>query len=171
MDTTGSYQTEWCRIMASPTSPKCPPRKARRQTSIWENVNKRIIPQLLTKGNVFQRESLCKKGMFFITPTPVYRALLSRLGAKLSEFPLSGSALTFHYYSLEPSTGPGAQRHLSFDGEFTTRIENLKDAFNSTLNLPPMEIRSQKNSVPPALRSPKKLRKRPNEEAKVLVEN
>ncbi len=39
----------------------------------WENVSKRILPQLIYKGHVLRRERLCKKGLFFVCPTPVYQ--------------------------------------------------------------------------------------------------
>ncbi len=67
IDTTGSYQAEWCRLMGLPA-----PAPSGRQSNLnWENVNKRIIPQLLTKGNVFRGESLCRKGLFFITAVQI----------------------------------------------------------------------------------------------------
>ena len=48
----------------------------------WENVNKRIIPQLIYKGQVLQREDLCKSGLFFVSPKPVHDRVLERLGGK-----------------------------------------------------------------------------------------
>ncbi|MCH8184066.1 MAG: hypothetical protein IID55_12865, partial [Proteobacteria bacterium] len=38
----------------------------------WENVNKRILPQLIYKGHVLRRESKCRKGIYFVCPTQVY---------------------------------------------------------------------------------------------------
>lgn len=168
MDTTGDYQPEWCKQMGVPYNPVVLPKKKRKKASNinWENVNKRIIPQLLTKGNVFQREKLCKKGMFFVTPTPVYKRVIGRLGAKLSEFPLQSSALTFRYYGLGPSVGPGNIRELVYEGQYTTTVENLKEAFNSTLNLPPMGSIAAK--IQKALESPKKLKQKPNEQKEII---
>ena len=37
----------------------------------WENVSKRIIPQLIYKGQVLQREALCRTGLYFVCPTPI----------------------------------------------------------------------------------------------------
>ena len=37
----------------------------------WENVSKRIIPQLIYKGQVLQREDLCRTGLYFVCPQPV----------------------------------------------------------------------------------------------------
>ena len=168
MDTTGSYQEEWCNLMGIPYSPVVAKKSKSKPSNInWENVNKRIIPQLLTKGNVFQREKMCKKGVFFVTPTPVYQRVIDRLGAKLSEFPFQSSALTFRHYGLSHDIVPGAVRELVFQGQYTTTIENLKEAFNSTLNLPPMNSIAEK--IQSALKSPIKLKKQPNEPKEKLV--
>jgi hypothetical protein len=137
MDTTGSYQSLWYELYGLDLPDGC---KSTAPNINWENVNKRIIPQLLTKGNVFRREPLCQKGMFFVCPSPVYKKLIERLGAKLSEFPMQSGALTFRYYDLAQSSEPGQFRSLISQGQFTTTIENLKEAFNSTLNLPEMGI-------------------------------
>lgn len=141
MDTSGSYQGLWYEMYGLTLPKGCDPE----QPGInWENVNKRILPQLLTKGNVFRREKLCRKGMFFVCPTPVYNALINRLGAKLSQFPMQAGAITFRHYSLSAAAPAGQLRPLAFGGEFTTTIENLRDAFNSTLNLPDMGVVAQK---------------------------
>jgi hypothetical protein len=107
-------------------------------------VNKRIIPQLLTKGNVFGNEPLCKKGLYFVCPAPVHQRLISRLGAHLSRRPKQPTALTFRWYRLAEATNEGAIRQLEFVDHFTTTIENLKEAFNSTLNLPSTGAMAQK---------------------------
>ena len=154
MDTTGSYQREWYRMNGldlpsgyEPTDPSIN----------WENVNKRIIPQLLTKGNVFGRESMCRKGLFFVCPAPVYKKLMERLGAKLSSWPMRSGALTFRWYDLVATSPLGEIRSLRCQGQFTTTIENLKEAFNSTLNLPSMGVMAAtvQKAVDKA-RSPKK---------------
>jgi Restriction endonuclease NotI len=55
MDTTGSYQPEWYRLFGR----TLPEGRFKKGSNInWENVNKRIIPQLMSKGNVFRREEL-----------------------------------------------------------------------------------------------------------------
>ena len=46
----------------------------------WENVSKRIIPQIIYKGQVLQREELCRSGLYFVCPKPVYEKVLERLG-------------------------------------------------------------------------------------------
>jgi hypothetical protein len=137
MDTTGSYQGEWYRMNGLELPTGCKPTNPNMN---WENVNKRIIPQLLTKGNVFGRESMCRKGLFFVCPAPVYKKLTERLGAKLSAWPMRNGTLTFRWYDLATALVAGKIRPLRVQGQFTTTVENLKDAFNSTLNLPSMGV-------------------------------
>ena len=55
----------------------------------WENVNKRILPQIIYKGHVLRQEPLCQKGLFFVCPTPVYKKLSERLGG--ASAPVSNS--------------------------------------------------------------------------------
>jgi hypothetical protein len=140
IDTTGSYQAEWCRL----TGNKAPRDKGHDSNMNWENVNKRIIPQLLTKGNVFRREGLCKKGLFFICPTPVYEKMLARLGAPLQDYGYEPGALTFRTYKLSEHREEGHIRSLIVDRQFTTSVDHLKDVFNSTLSLPPRHVMGEK---------------------------
>ena len=58
IDTTGNYRNGYLTLKAE--------RKVIKTTVglNWENVSKRIIPQLIYKGQVLQREELCKKGLF-----------------------------------------------------------------------------------------------------------
>jgi hypothetical protein len=167
MDTTGSYQQAWCKLMGiqyAPTSGK----KGKREGSInWENVNKRILPQLITKGLVFQREALCKKGLFFVTPTPVYKRVVERLGAKPGDVPLQPSAITFRHYELGPDPGPGKVKPLLFQGQYTTTVHHLRDAFFSTLNLPPQGTITEK--IRDALKSKAKLKRIKNDPEEPLV--
>lgn len=140
MDTTGSYQRQWYELNGIQLPENF------RSTSPglnWENVNKRIIAQLLIKGNVFSRELRCTRGLFFICPEPVYQSLINRLGTKLSTFPLQSGALTFRRYQLEETSNDGSPRNLVFTGQFTTSVQNFRDAYNSTLNLPTMGIVEQ----------------------------
>jgi len=60
----------------------------------WENVNKRILPQIIYKGHVLRREPLCQKGLFFICPTPVYNKIAERLGGSLGIASAEGRGTT-----------------------------------------------------------------------------
>jgi hypothetical protein len=58
IDTTGNYRQERGDLLA---------KKIPTQESVaglnWENVSKRILPQLIFKGHVLQHEPLCKNGL------------------------------------------------------------------------------------------------------------
>jgi hypothetical protein len=103
----------------------------------WENVSKRILPQLIFKGHVLQHEPLCKKGLYFVCPTAVYDKIMIRLGGAPTPIHPQPGAITFRCYDLQPATSPGHIRLLSKGSEFTTTISQVAMAFVSPTNLPP----------------------------------
>lgn len=130
IDTTGRYKPEVEALragaMAIPNS---------RAGLNWENVNKRILPQLIYKGHVLRRENLCRSGLFFISPSQVHERIMSRLGGNLLSYPnLQPGCVTFLHFGLG-SVHEG-QRHLSLDGRFTTTIDQVALAFTAPTNLP-----------------------------------
>jgi hypothetical protein len=104
----------------------------------WENVSKRIIPQLIYKGQVLQREDLCRSGLFFVCPKPVYEHVLNRLGGKqkIPHFPTQPASIHFVAYDyLKAETADGAIRPLGILEEHCTTVYKVQEAF-SALNLP-----------------------------------
>ncbi|MEI7055629.1 NotI family restriction endonuclease [Nocardioides sp. CCNWLW239] len=109
----------------------------------WENVNKRILPQLIYKGNVLQREKMCMKGLFFVTPTPVYHKVMDRLGgnAVLLPYPLQSSSITFMAYDVDtsaPQTGaplPLVRQHVH-----TTTVVQVAQAFAGPGTMPAQDV-------------------------------
>jgi hypothetical protein len=131
MDTTGSYEAQVHRLLGTG---KTLPEK---QSNInWENVSKRILPQIIFKGHVLRQEQLCKKGMYFICPSPVYTRILGRLGGNLRTYHQQAGSLTFRQYDLGDPVAPGVIRSLEFKGQFTTTIDQVALAFTSPSNLP-----------------------------------
>jgi hypothetical protein len=106
----------------------------------WENVSKRILPQLIYKGHVLRQEKLCKKGMFFVCPTPVYNRVQQRLGGGMRPYPLHPGTLTFRWYDIEPSQEDGQRRGLQLGGQFTTTIDQVALAFTAPADLPPAGV-------------------------------
>lgn len=102
----------------------------------WENVNKRILPQLIYKGHVLRRERMCSKGLFFICPTRVYEKIRERLGGKLYEYTLQPGSLTLVWYDIGEKTADGKPRELIMGGKFTTTVDQVALAFTSPSNLP-----------------------------------
>lgn len=107
----------------------------------WENVSKRILPQVIYKGNVLQRESLCRRGMFFVTPKPVYDRIMQRLiggGDALPTYPLSSGSITFASYDPDwSSPEDGQPAPLRQTNWLTTNVVQVAQAFVGVTNLPP----------------------------------
>ena len=133
IDTTGNYQTAREAML-----------RARELVSDtvglnWENVSKRIIPQLIYKGQVLQREDLCKTGLFFVASQPVYERVLERLGGKekLPKFPSQPASIHFISYDKDTSrtTEDAKITPLHIVEEHCTTVYKVQEAFSS-LNLP-----------------------------------
>jgi hypothetical protein len=101
----------------------------------WENVSKRILPQLIYKGQVLQREELCRKGLFFICPQAVFERIMVRLGGQecLVKYALQPASVTFVVYDYD-----GRARHQ--DGKLvpvietethSTTVYRVQEAFNN----------------------------------------
>ena len=138
MDTTGSYEAEVNAFYRGEI-----PAKPSTAGINWENVSKRILPQIIYKGHVLRREPLCTKGLFFICPTPVYQRILTRLGGRLEEYHPQAGALTFRWYDLAAETADGTQRSLINGGQRTTTIDQVALAFTSPSNLPAPRVYEQ----------------------------
>ncbi len=138
IDTTGNYRAERDAYLRG--------RQFERNSSAglnWENVAKRILPQLIYKGHVLRQEPLCKKGIFFICPTPVYRRVQRRLGGNLRPYPLQPGTLTFRTYDIGPAVLAGQRRSLEFGEQFTTTIDQVALAFTAPADMPPAGVYEQ----------------------------
>ena len=79
----------------------------------WENVSKRILPQIIYKGHALRREIKAQFGLYFILPQPVYEKIKTRVGGRLLEYPRGPGTVTFHSYGLgEPVPDGARQLHL-----------------------------------------------------------
>jgi len=130
IDTTGTYRDGYELLMSE--------RIIKNTTAglNWENVNKRILPQLVYKGQVLQREEMCKKGLFFVCPAPVYERIMARLGGKdalVAYRALQPAALTFlvYDYGLNDSPIDGQALPLKQTEKHTTTVYRLQEAFNN----------------------------------------
>ena len=107
IDTTGNYRSERLSILKQQPFPG-----ASKAGMNWENVNKRILPQLIYKGHVLRREQMCTKGLFFVCPAPVYKHINDRLGNCLTSFPHDRGTVTFSWYDLGPAVPSGRHPFL-----------------------------------------------------------
>lgn len=136
MDTTGNYRAERQAYLDGESCEGYSPAGVN-----WENVSKRILPQIIYKGHVLRREERCKRGIFFVCPLPVYERISDRLGGNMLEYPsLQPGSLTFLWYDLGPEVPPGKRRRLLSAGSFTTTVDQVALAFTSPTNLPPANV-------------------------------
>lgn len=138
IDTTGNYQAERSAHLTG-----TPFAGSSTAGFNWENVNKRILPQIIYKGHVLRREPLCQKGLFFICPTPVYNKIAERLGGKLEEIHQQAGAVTMMWYDVGPEVAEGSVRELHLFGQFTTTVDQVALAFTAPSNLPPPKVYEQ----------------------------
>lgn len=135
IDTTGNYQAERTTYLNN-----LPYEGNSTAGFNWENVNKRILPQLIYKGHVLRREQLCRKGLFFVCPKPVYQKIQERLGNNLMSYGLQPGALTIIWYDPSEAVAEGQTRPLIQGGTFTTTVDQVANAFTSPSNLPPQNV-------------------------------
>jgi Restriction endonuclease NotI len=138
IDTTGNYQAERKAYLAGK------PFKGKSTAGLnWENVNKRILPQIIYKGHVLRREPLCQKGLFFVCPTPVYNKIAERLGDNLAEIHQQPGSVTIMWYDVGTEVLDGQIRALELGGQSTTTVDQVALAFTAASNLPPAKVYEQ----------------------------
>lgn len=99
----------------------------------WENVSKRIIPQIIYKGQVLQREELCRTGLYLVCPKPVYDRIIDRLGGtdKLPSFPSQPASINFIAYDICSEPRSGEITPLGIVEEHSTTVYKVQEAFSS----------------------------------------
>lgn len=129
IDTTGNYRDSRRALT--------PPQRDKVKSTVglnWENVNKRILPQIIYKAQVLARESRCRSGMFFVTPVPVYDAIMSRLGGadQVQQVgSLQPSSITFLAYDFDnDKRQDGAPRPLKLAHKHMSTHFEVQQAFN-----------------------------------------
>jgi hypothetical protein len=135
IDTTGNYRDERASYLAG--------REFKEWSSAglnWENVSKRILPQLIYKGHVLRQERLCRKGLFFICPSPVFSRVEQRLGSGLRPYQLQPGSLTFVCYDPGPTLEVGRKRVLIAGQRFTTTTDQVALAFTAPTDMPPAGV-------------------------------
>ena len=101
----------------------------------WENVTKRILSQVIYKGNVLKRETRCQKGLFFVLPHQVYERIMTRIGGTLQDYPMSAGSVTFQTYDFD-TVGTSLPKRLVRTKTFTTTVDQIAYAFINPTNLP-----------------------------------
>ena len=134
IDTTSSYKDAGEKLMAGEPYVNSRGGDTTKAGFNWENVTKRILPQIIYKGHTLRREPLCTKGLFFILPQAVYERIKVRIGGDLLEHPVGSGTVTFVTYELsDESAQPTPLRKVE---TFTTTVDQIAYAFVSPRNLP-----------------------------------
>lgn len=129
IDTTGNYRNGYSELKSN--------RNVVKTTAglNWENVSKRILPQLIYKGQVLQREEMCKKGLFFVCPHPVFEHIASRLGGQggLIRYALQPASITFLAYdhNMEKPEKNSELLPLKETLSHSTTVYKVQEAFNN----------------------------------------
>lgn len=129
IDTTGNYRNGYTALTKDRTSVKTT------AGLNWENVSKRILPQLIYKGQVLQREENCRKGLFFVCPQPVLERILQRLGGQegLVTYALQPASITLMAYAHDdsPTATTGTVLPLIQTTSHSTTVYKVQEAFNN----------------------------------------
>lgn len=143
IDTTGNYNDQVDAFFANKTFTDSKGRKpgfSSKGGMNWENVNKRILPQLIYKGHLLRREQKCTKGLFFVCPKQVLQKVKERLGNSMQSYVIANSTITFRSYELGPLMPDSEFRPLVFVEEFITAVDEVARALTFPNNLPNMNI-------------------------------
>ena len=131
IDITGNYRRNW----SAYTALKEGKRPARIPNSChglnWANVHKRIIPQIIRKGNVYANSSRCD-GFFLVIPEAVFQRFEQVVGNLQDQSRPHRKHLTVMTYELAQATRTGHPRALIQVREAHYQLEDFALAFISS---------------------------------------
>lgn len=78
----------------------------------WANVHKRLIPQIIKKGQIYADSELASKGMYFVVPDTVYQRFEEIIGNTPPLSNPSKGVLSVFTYSLSNPIGSGSIRNI-----------------------------------------------------------
>jgi hypothetical protein len=96
----------------------------------WANVHKRLIPQLIRKGNIYAQSPRCR-GFFFLTPEVVYRKFERVLGNITTSATIDRANLTVVTFSLDEPSEAGIQRALLMQRQVSYKLSDVVHAFTT----------------------------------------
>lgn len=96
----------------------------------WANVHKRLIPQIIRKGNIYIKMARCV-GFIFILPKQVYEKFDNILGFIPEETSNSRQNLSVFTYSLDHKVAHDNKRALRFEGIKRHSLYNIVTAFTT----------------------------------------
>jgi hypothetical protein len=140
IDTTGNYRepfSAYSKIKSGETVHEIPDSS---HGLNWANVYKRLIPQIIRKGNIYSQSERCI-GFFFILPEQVYEKFDQVLGKMKRESDHGRSHLSIVTYVLGPNLPSGAVRSLQYRRTEHHSLESIAKAFlKNTSASAPLEL-------------------------------
>ena len=131
MDTTGSYEAQIHRLLNTGTVLKD------KQSNInWENVSKRILPQLIFKVTFCARNSFAEKASILFAHLRFMRGSLSALGAHFAHIISSPDPLHCVNTISVVLCHMAPIGRLTYRGQLTTTVDQVALAFTAPSNLP-----------------------------------
>lgn len=113
----------------------------------WANVHKRLIPQIIRKGNIYQQSARCV-GFYFIVPDAVYKKFEEILGVVPAATAPARDVVSVMTYSLGDAVQPGSHRALVLMRTAHYRLDDIKVAFSgNTSDSAPAQLDSLLNSI------------------------
>jgi hypothetical protein len=95
----------------------------------WANVHKRLIPQIIRKGNIYQESDRCV-GFYFILPDIVYKKFEEVLGEIATVSQHSKNVVSIMTYALAAESQFGTHRDLNLVRTAHHRLADIKEAFS-----------------------------------------
>lgn len=97
----------------------------------WANVHKRLIPQIIRKGQIYKKSQRCS-GFFFILPEIVFSKFEELLGKIDHQESANKNNLSILTYKLDKETDQGHIRPISLTKVIHYRLDDIIKAFSST---------------------------------------
>lgn len=95
----------------------------------WANVHKRLIPQIIRKGQIYSDSELATKGIYFIVPDQVYSRFENILGDITPVETPGNGILSVFTYSLGPSVEQGSMRSIRRNRIIRVSLVEFADNF------------------------------------------
>lgn len=115
IDITGNYRDNWLSYEAMKRTGLIPNIPSGIATSghglNWANVHKRLIPQIIRKGNIYRESKRCV-GFYFILPEVVYKKFEEVIGPLPSLGGPANDRLSIKTFSLAPQKQAGQPRDI-----------------------------------------------------------
>ena len=115
IDITGNYRDNWSSYEQMKTSGQIPNAGDAVVNSghglNWANVHKRLIPQIIRKGNIYRMSDRCA-GFYFVVPEVVYRKFEEVIGPLPELDGPANDRISIKTYSFGPVTPDGESRDI-----------------------------------------------------------